>query len=513
MEIKQKEFLNKLISYYDLREDRLKDVFDQSIDLVKCDDPELLMIVDRLYEARENQEKVFIAGDYDTDGIMATTILKDVLDHLEIENGYYIPNRYESGYGLSKKTCQQVYAKGYSLIITVDNGVKSFEAIEFCNSVGLELIITDHHTIDQDLDVVNILHPKLLGKEFDGMCGAGMAYLISQAIYDNDYHTVLAAIATIGDLMELFFYNRKLVRKGLKLLNEKQYPTIMALFDRPVSNINEKDIAFNIVPKINAIGRLKNVSNPNTLIKYFLLNDLKVIKKTSIEITKVNNLRKDRSKEMVSVLSNEVGNQDISLIVSEGYDEGLCGLVAGNLCNKNKKPTIVLVKKENSNEFVGSGRSVIGFNLYEKLNEVSCLFEKFGGHYMAVGLTIKGDKLKDLQDFLATVEFSFEVEVDKVIDISIEEANLSNMLVLDYLRPFGQGFKEPLFKISNFKVDSFSLIKDLYPKWIISNEKSLEAISFDASLAKKDISFLIGNLSINEYRKQKKVNLIVTDLK
>jgi single-stranded-DNA-specific exonuclease len=503
------DFITKVINSYNLNEKQKEEILDNDLKLPVCEDPELMMIADRIMEAKENNEKIFVAGDYDTDGVMATTILKDTFDNLGIENGYYIPNRFEEGYGLTAKTCKLVYEKGYDLIITVDNGVKSLEAIDYCNSVGLEIIVTDHHKMDDDIDVVNILHPQLLDEYYHGMCGAGMAYLISETINHNDYHTVLAMIATIGDMMNLFGYNRKLVRKGLQILNEKKYSNIMILLDKK-SEINETDIAFQLVPKINAVGRLANMSNPNNLIKYFVSKDAKLIDSFSKQIVNINNIRKAKSKAMVEKAKTLVTDDSINLIYDESFEEGMCGLAAGSLANTYKKATIVLTKKED--KYVGSARSVIGFDLYEYLNKVSYLFEKFGGHKMAAGLSINEENLLKFKNYLENNQVDYQDVSSQTIRCPLNDLTISNVKQLDVLRPFGQGFLNPLFYVCDYKVINYTKVKGIYPKWSLKSDVNVSAISFNNGLDKPNPVTIIATAQINNYMNKETVSLIVKDI-
>ena len=502
-------FIQKVINSYDLSEGQKEEIYDNNLDLPTCDDPELLMIADRIMDAKENNEKIFIAGDYDTDGIMATTILKDTLDNLGIENGYYIPNRFDEGYGLSVNTCKLVYEKGYDLIITVDNGVKALDAIEYCNSVGLEIIVTDHHQMEEEVDVVNILHPELLDDYYKGMCGAGMAYLISESINHNDYHTVLAMIATIGDMMNLFGYNRKLVRKGLQILNKKQYPNVIALFDKK-TKYNEIDVAFQVVPKINAIGRLANMSNPNTLIKYFVSKDNKLISSFSKQIININNLRKSKSKVMVEKAKSLMTDDSINLIYDESFEEGMCGLAAGSIANSIHKATIVLTKKDD--KYVGSARSVIGFDLYEYLNKVSYLFDKFGGHKMAAGLSISEDNLLKFKNYLENNQVDYDEVCTQTIKCNLNELTIEIVKELDSLRPFGQGLPQPLFYVGDYTITNYTKVKGIYPKWSLKSNNNISAIAFSDSLDKPNPISLIANAQINLYMNKESVSLIVKDI-
>ncbi|MDO5085741.1 MAG: DHH family phosphoesterase, partial [Erysipelotrichaceae bacterium] len=210
----KKKLIDNVIEYNHLSEEQIQQLMDTNIELTKCQNHRLDRIVQRIYQAKDNHEKVFIAGDYDCDGIMAVTILKYTLDALGIENGYYIPNRFDEGYGLKGETVSKVASKGYSLIITVDNGISAFEALEVAKQLHMDVIVTDHHIQSQPIDCYEILHPDYLEQQFQGLCGAGLALLVSRCFFQENYLVVFAMIATIGDVMPVLYENRKLIKYG-----------------------------------------------------------------------------------------------------------------------------------------------------------------------------------------------------------------------------------------------------------------------------------------------------------
>ena len=208
------ELVAKTFVYNGLNDRQIRQVLDDRSEYHENDDINLKKAVDRILEAKAKKQKVFVAGDYDCDGICATAIMKNTLDILKIENGYYIPDRFKDGYGLNCNIVSMVADKGYDLIITVDNGIKAYEALELASKLNIDVIVSDHHIIEKELDNI-VVHPQLMSDDFKGLCGAGVALQMSlKLIGENDLHDCLAMIATIGDVMELFNENRIIVKRG-----------------------------------------------------------------------------------------------------------------------------------------------------------------------------------------------------------------------------------------------------------------------------------------------------------
>jgi len=201
----------------------------------------------------------------------------------------------------------------------------------------------------------------------------------------------------------------------------------------------------------------------------------------------------------------------INLVYDESFDEGICGLVAGAIVNKTQKPTLILADK--GDVLVGSGRSILGFDIYSFLKQQSTLFTKFGGHMAAVGLTIPKENISEFKNYLENNDITIiKPEID-VIRLNLNKLSLANLKKLNFLRPFGMGLPKPLFYLDEFEVLNYNLIKKVYPKWQLTALDKCEAISFDQSLAKPNPQALIGNLQINEFRGKETLSFIVKDLK
>ena len=500
--------INKIIEVNNLTKDQINQLKSNNIEISKLKDDSFIKAKERILLAKENNEKVFVAGDYDCDGVMATTIVKDLLDRLGIDNGYYIPSRFKEGYGLNANTIDQVHEKGYSLVITVDNGVKAYDALNKCKEYGIDVIVTDHHTMDKKLDVYTILHPQLMDKQYEGLAGAGVALFLSRMFFDIDYHIVLAMIATIGDMMPVWNENRVIIKKGLELLNNNNYNNIKLLMNDD-KIFDEKDISFNLAPKINSIGRLGNI-NVNQLVNYFSIDDIQYIQKFSRLINEQNELRKSMSKDMTEIAMNNINlDNDILFTVNDTYHEGICGLVAGALTNKYYKPSIVLSYKNGI--YKGSGRSNNDINLYEELNKYKDLYMAFGGHSKAVGLTIHEDNYDKFKDIINNIRFGYEVTNIQAFELTKDELTIQHILEINTLRPFGTEFVLPLFYIENNNPISLTMVKDKYPKWLLQYDPKIEAICFDPTINVSE-KYLLFEPTINEFKGKRSVSLLVKNL-
>ena len=504
------DLLTKVFNAYDLSKEKIDELYNLNLDLpineAKC----LIEAKKRILIAKENNEKVLIVGDYDCDGIMSTTIMKSLIDKLNIESGYYIPNRFKDGYGLNTDIVSLAKTKGYSLIITVDNGVKAYDALSYAKEVGIDVLVTDHHLMGE-LPINNIVvHPCYMSDFFNSLCGAGVALEIYRMFFNSDRLIVLAAIATVADMVELWGYNRLLVKKGIKLLKQNDYPTIKLLASKEINN--ETDLSFDLIPKINSVGRLKEY-NANNLVKYFMLEDKYndyEIKKVALKIIEANLLRKDLVTRMNELASNMVKDEDFIICYSDEFNEGLCGLVANKLSLEYKKPALVLALT--NGVYKGSARGVEGFDLHDFLNKYNEYYKNFGGHKGACGLTIEPSKLIKFLEEVRSSKINIEKVPKLVIKTTFDQLTIDNINKLDVLRPFGAGLNLPLFYLEDFIVSKYTLIKDKYPKWYFKSIKDIEAISFEKRNDIANPNFITFNTEISTYRNQRKLNLLVKNV-
>lgn len=500
-----------LLDSNNISDDEKKQLFQSELYLSTSKADCVINAVERIKKAKENNELVFVGGDYDADGICATTIMKDALDKLGIRCGYYIPDRFKEGYGLNKNTVQLAFEKGYSLIITVDNGVKAFEALECAKNLGIDVIITDHHLIEEKLDFTCV-HPDYMESKFKSMCGAGVALQISRnLIGEYDFHTALACIATIGDVMPILNENRNIIKHGLKILNKHIYKVFDLLIDK--KDINVMDISYSIVPKLNALGRLSDKFNPNDIIRYYFLEkDIKKVILMSDLINRVNKLRKDLSNKMSDLALSLIDDDNIIILENKDFHEGIVGLVAGKISNMYNKPSIIL---NNHNGILkGSARSIEGFNLHEYLKNNYTNYLSFGGHSQAVGLSIKEEDFEYFKDLIKeNYKNVNNLEIKKTVyKINIESLSLNNVKELFLLEPFGQGIKFPLIYVEDLNNIKYSLVKNIYPKYVLNEH--LEAICFEKTIDNKveKPNMIIGNITLNNFKGKESVSINIKDI-
>ena len=481
------------------------------------------MTLERIHEAIENHEKICIYGDYDCDGILATTILVQAFLELGVEVGYHIPNRFDDGYGLNVKRVEQMAQKGYSLIITVDNGVKAFDAVERANELGVDVIITDHHQFDNDLpDAYTFIHTKLSPDyPFKEISGGFVAYKLASALLgrQDKYLYCLAAITTVSDMMPLLDENRSLVKKALTFMKEEKYPSLELLLGNQ-QTYSTTSIGFVIAPKINSFGRLPEFCSPNVLVKYFLKNAPRdfMVKVSQMAIS-LKTKRQTMTNQQYEMAKEGMGD-DFLYWSSDQVHEGLVGLIAGKYTREYERPGFVMAYDEKKGLYKGSARSIEGFSLHQFFMEHQDQFVAFGGHSLAGGFTVDEahydscyqcikEALKDLHLHPTTT----------VLHIDEQDIDIKNVESLSLLEPFGMSNEEPLYMLKDVPVSQIQQLsqgKHLKMQTDL-NRSHVSMLYFqhgDLYGKLKNIKKMsvIGTLQINEYRNQKSLNFIIKDI-
>lgn len=466
----------------------------------------------RIAAAAENGEKVFVGGDYDADGICSTAIMKDVLDRLGIVNGYYIPDRFREGYGLRPETVRLAHGKGYTLIITVDNGVKAHEAIEEAHRLGIEIIVTDHHRIDEQPKADILVHPDFMEEEYQYLCGAGVALQISRTLIgDCPAHIAIAAVAHIGDVMELWKQTRAIVRQGTEYLDSGTVKAFSALNERKVP-FDREVIGFQIAPKLNSVGRMNDISNVNTLVPFLLSKDDRTVLSYTMQLNHVNEMRKQLSADMVRQAERMMGDDPFPVICSPDFHEGICGLAAGRLARAYHRPVLIMTDTENG--IKGSGRSVKGLDLYEFFQEGFPELTAFGGHSMAVGLTVQNGMLDIFRDkvhrkYEACGFCPEEESMDYIVlrrPVSLEEAE-----DLQRLEPFPAELAELRFAVKDPVILNISSSTGVTRFVLKNGEGTLDAVLFPYRRlpVPEKVRLIGGRLKINEWNHRRTLQLDV----
>ncbi len=482
-------------------------------------------VVDRIREAIENEEKICIYGDYDMDGILATTILVKTFEKLNVKVGYHIPHRFHDGYGLNVERVRQIANKGYTLIITVDNGIRAFDAIEEAAELGVDVIVTDHHEIGNDLPVAYaFLHTRLSPDyPFKEICGGMVAYKLSTKLLNkhDPYLFTLAACTTVSDMMPLVDENRAVVKKGLILMNQHHYPAFDYLVNDPSKPYTASTISFEIAPRINSIGRLPEEMNPNSCVQYFLLGEKPspALKKFAIRCKEINSKRQSMTSQAYAALSKNIHEDDpFVFLYEEPVHEGLLGLIAGKITNEYHKVSFVMNYDEQNNLYKGSARGLPGFRLEAFLETASEDLIVYGGHDMAAGFSVRYDRIPSFYQKVkeAIEQTTFLEEETNYIEIESSDISIENINSLKILEPFGYSFEKPLYGISNVEILRKALLSDGKHLRLQCRKGNLvfNAIWF---FYKKEIEVgqkvtLIGDLSVNQYKSMQNIQIILKEI-
>ena len=488
--------------------------------------------VDRINEAIDNEEKILVYGDYDADGITSTVLLVETLISLGANVSSYIPNRFEEGYGPNKEAFTKIINSGISLIITVDNGIAGVEEVELANELGCDVIITDHHKI-QDIipNAYAIIHPEHPEGDypFKKLAGVGVAFKLAHALLEifPDFLLDLVAIGTIADMVSITDENRIFVKQGLELLNEDPRIGLKMLLE--LSNINskidEQTVGFYIAPKLNSIGRMDSAKLG---LSFLMAEDAANARVLAEQIEKFNIERKQVTEEIVKDVIDKIETSDKKnknvIMISGDYHEGVLGIVDSNIVEKYQKPVFIMNSKEGI--LKGSSRSIYDFNIYTAMNKISDLFIAFGGHTLAAGFSFDEVNLDKIENFLDSEYENYkqnnELKSTKNIDIvtSLEEISYQFFNSLEALKPYGMDFEKPTILIENSMVlnKTYFGSEKQYLRLTIADEVgNLECISFkDTSLFDKvknnDIIDLLCTLDKNNFNGRTKLQAHIIDI-
>lgn len=466
--------------------------------------PDMKLAVDRIIDAINSQEKTLIYGDYDVDGITSITVLSKFLKERGLNVGAYIPNRLNEGYGLNKTAIKQIADEGYKLIITVDCGISGTEEVDYAYSLGMEVIVTDHH---EPLEVL----PKALAVidckrkdnkyPFNSLAGVGVAFKLCQAIGqklelpEKDYlkYLDIVCIGTISDIVPLVNENRVIAKLGLKLIENTKSPGVRALLRAAAyKEINSNTVSFGIAPRINACGRM---GHERDALDLFLTENIVEAEDITAKLNEYNRRRQDIEKkifeEAISKIEEEHldGNNAI-VLGSENWHHGVIGIVSSKITELYFKPSILICFEED-NIGKGSGRSIPGFDLHAALCASSKYLDKYGGHEMAVGLSLRKENFNDFKEKLEeiakqahTEEITPVIKIDK--EIKLKDITIANVKNLNLLEPFGEANKTPIFIYKNLKIDSIRAL---------SEGKHLKLTLKDDNVIINAIGFNMGNYS------------------
>lgn len=498
--------------------------------------PDMNIAVDRIMMAIQNKEKIIIYGDYDVDGITSSTVLKNFLKDRGLESDIYIPNRLNEGYGLNKNAIDEIVKQNYTLMITVDCGISGIQELDYANSLGIETIITDHHEPAEVLpNAIAVIDAKRKDNKypFNQLAGVGVVYKVIQAISmkynleEKEYlkYLDLVCVGTISDIVPLIDENRIISKLGLKLVEVTKNVGLRALLESMESkNIDSTTISFGIAPRINACGRL---GYEKEALNLFLTSNILEAKEIANRLNKYNYERQQKEvkifNEAIEMIENGEKDKNCIILGKEDWHHGVIGIVSSKVTEMYYKPSILICFE--NDEGKGSGRSIQGFDLHEALSKCQNHIERFGGHSMAIGITIKKSEFNqfknDVEEYANTTnikDLTPIIKIDK--EITSEDMNVYNIKQLKILEPYGESNKMPIFIYKNLKVDSIrALSEGKHIKLTLRDKNNvIDAIGFNMGAVANDYLLgdkvdVVGSLEINEFNGREKIQINLRDIR
>jgi len=514
-----------------LRSDYEKDVYDPYLfnDMGKA--------VKIIVQAILGKDKIIVHGDYDADGVTAAAVIWEVLRLFGAEVDVFLPHREEDGYGMNLNTIEKFKQNNIDLIITVDCGISNLAEVKKAKEYGMKIIVTDHHEVPPEIPKADaVIDPKVKDEKYPdkNLAGAGISYKLACALIDHQIKNNtfkidekqlekfggydgmkkwlldLVAIGTVADIAPLIGENRTLVKYGLIVLQKTPRPGLKELFNQSsfnVSKIDTQTIGFMIAPRINAAGRLKHANIAFDLVT--TSDESEAVHLASL-LNSINTERQQITEKMVSDARMQIKEQKEAKIVfayKESWSAGVVGLVAGKLTDELNMPTMIMTKVGQS--IVGSGRSIMHYNITEALFEVKEFLSRFGGHSQACGFTIT--KTKDLQVFqeklnshalsqLDGLDVSPVLEIDD--KIKLDDANEKLCKDIELLEPFGEGNPKPKFLIEDMELVNFETVgaTGKHLRLLVKN---------NSPIIKKMIGFSIASKYLDKLKIGDKISAVV----
>ncbi len=493
----------------------------------------------RIQTAINNKENIIIAGDYDLDGISGTAVLLDLFRHIGYPVHYKLPHRIHDGYGLNARTIVQAKKEKISVIITVDNGISCLQEIVLAKSLGIDVIITDHHTIPEQIPpAFAILHPKIIQETYPDheLTGSGVAYKLacalalkllpaSEASAFCKWALDLATLGTIADMGPLLGENRQIVHFGLQVLAKQRRPglkALLAIAGHNDPNCSAETVGFKLGPRLNAAGRMAEAS---LSLQLLLASDALEAERLALALEELNNQRKLVAENAFNLAETLVQKTDTSgpvlVASSDQFHPGVIGLVAGKLAEKYQRPVAILEQREDV--IVGSMRSIPEINLMEIIDELKPLLLRSGGHAQAAGFSLAPEQKMQFMEALA--EFcSYYLPLpprELLLDTEIypSDVTLETYTSLEKFEPFGIGNSKPLFLIKSVKPTMVQPLGKDGKHWKVQFSHSLSgqiitAIAFNTNQqAFQGELDLAVRMNVNRWNNTSTVQLIIEHIK
>jgi single-stranded-DNA-specific exonuclease len=495
----------------------------------------------RLNQAIEANQKILVYGDYDVDGTTAVTTFYGFMSELYDKLEFYIPDRYAEGYGVSRQGIQYAIDNDFSVIVTLDCGIKACDRIADARNAGIDVIICDHHTPGEELPpALAVLDPKRFDcmYPYEGLSGCGVGFKLLHAFcLKNDIplqrlyeYLDLLAVSIASDIVPITGENRVMAYFGLKKLNSAPRPGLKALIDlsRSRKDMTISGVVFGIGPRINAAGRMEHAG---AAVKLLLAKTEKEALVFAGQVDTNNDARRDFDSSITEealqmIETNEELTQSKSTVLyKEDWHKGVIGIVASRCIEKFYRPTVILT--ESNDKVTGSARSVQGFDVYSAISECADLLEQYGGHMYAAGVTMGIDKVDAFKKRFEEVvsrditedQLTPSVNVDTVI--FLDEINFKFYKVLSQMGPFGPQNMQPVFVSENLHAINVKVLKDQHLKFHVKQEgteAAYEVIGFGLAeyhdLVYSGMKFHMAyTIEENDFRGHKSLQLFVKDLK
>ncbi len=444
-------------------------------------------------------DRIMIFGDYDADGVCATSILLETLTELGAQVSFRLPSRQKDGYGLNENAVREISEKA-KLLITVDCGISNRAEVALAKELGMTVIVTDHHQLPEELPEADaVLNPLIGNYPCPFLCGAGVALKICQALQGTaglEKRLDLAAIATVADIVPLMDENRVIVREGLELIRRTGRPGLKALLEcsGTAGSLQADALAFRLGPRLNAAGRLGDAS---LAVRLLLTGIPEKAADTAGKIEEMNRQRQNMEREITAAAMAQIAESPsftedrILIAAGEGWNPGLIGLAAGKICEKFYRPAIVLSLPEDGGPAVGSCRSIPGVNIFELLLDCEDLLVRFGGHAQAAGLTVARENIPALRERMNRIlreqidAAVFVRTLDYDLEVPFRNWTAETLAELDLLEPTGYGNPVPVFLLSGAQVQSMRRVgRDL-------SHLQLQLLTPESTLV-KGIAFSMG---------------------
>lgn len=476
--------------------------------------PDMEKAANRIVEAIKNNEKVAIYGDYDVDGITSSTVLHRFLKDRGLNTNIYIPNRLCEGYGLNAEEIKKIAEEGHTLMITVDCGITGKAEVELAKSLGIDTIVTDHHEPPEELpEAIAVVDCKRKDNKypFRELAGVGVTFKLTQAISkilnlkeeENLKYLDIVCIGTISDIVPLVDENRTISKLGLMLLNQTKNVGLKVLLESlGYKKIDSTAVSFGIAPRVNACGRM---GHERVALELFLTDDVKRARELAKELNDFNTKRQEIEKRIFEEALEQIKNgqeekNPCIILRKENWHHGVIGIVSSKITEMYFKPSILMAIE--GEDCKGSGRSIPGFDIHEALEKCNKTIKQFGGHSMAIGITVESANFEAFKS--SVLNYAKEKHIEDIVPVlnideklQLKDITMKDVRDLALLEPFGEANKPPLFQINNVKIETIRTL---------SEGKHLKMDIKDDNTKFGTIGFNLGSLA-NEYKIGDKIDI------